>query len=75
MSWALVCAVALPVKLKAAVVALVFTSTAVMPSGTLVTLPRAAPSAPVKVSLLSVMVTVVVVVPSLATVSIKLVAL
>ena len=66
---------ALPVKLKVAVVALVLTSTAVIPAGTLVTVPKAEPLAPVKVSLLSVMVLVVVVVPSLATASIKLVAL
>ena len=75
MSLALACAVALPVKLKVAVVALVFTSTAVIPAGTLVTVPKAAPLTPVNVSLLRVMVLTVVLVPSLAAASTKLVAL
>jgi hypothetical protein len=74
-SSALACAVALPVRLRVAVVALALTREAVRPAGTLVTAPREAPLAPVKVSPVSVMVLVAVMEPSLAVASVKVLVL
>ena len=73
-SCALAWAVAVPVKLKVAVVAEALTKTAVRPAGVFVTVPKAAPSVPVKVSPVSVMVTVEVIEPSLSAASAKVVA-
>ena len=77
MSFALACALALPVNFKVAVVALVRVISAVRPAGVLenVTPDSAAPSLPLKLPLARVMVDVIVNEPSLAAASVKLVVL
>lgn len=66
---------AVPVRVSVAVVALALTKEAVSPAGTLLTVPRATPFEPVKVSPVRVIVILFDIVPSFARVSVNVVEL